>query len=296
MIKNELAAQRFFPPLVALELTRIACEMPEKYGRSLCLWDCTELARELIRRSVVESISPQTVQRILNSHKLKPWRHHPWMNPTSPRDQEFIDRTKNICDIYTRPLQPHEIVLSVDEKTSLQPRSRTAETKPAMIKVPVRVEHEYKRDGALNLFAGINTRTGHVYGETFERKRQVEFIDFLQKVDDDVSHDIETIHIVCDNINIHSGKEVQKWLETHKRFTFHFTPKHCSWMNQIEQWFSILQRKRFTVTNFKSKKYLAEALKLFIDQWNEFAKPFKWKKRSFEKVLNKTEKKLKKAA
>ena len=103
MISPNRVVHPFFPPVVAMELVRIACEMPEKLGRSLCLWDCTELANMLQIRGVVESISPQTVQRILYSNSLKPWRFHPWLRPKA-RDQEFIDRTKDICQLYTEPL------------------------------------------------------------------------------------------------------------------------------------------------------------------------------------------------
>lgn len=285
-----------FSPVVAMELVRLACEMPDKVGRSLCLWDCAELARELVRRGVVDTISPQTVQRILRSHKLKPWRHHPWLRPKAPRDQEFIQRTKDICDIYTRPLEPHEMVLSMDEKTSLQPRTRLAPTRPAKPGQPVFVEHEYERKGALNLFAAMDIRKGKVYGKTYKRKRQKEFIDFLGYLDCSIDKTITIIHIVCDNLKVHSGKEVQKWLLKYPRFQFHFTPVHCSWMNQIEQWFSILQRKRFKITNFKDLQELAQKIELFIEQWNSIAKPFRWSKKSFKKILDKANEYFKIAA
>ena len=287
--KSVVAVPLFFPPVVAMELVRLACEMPDHAGCSLCLWDCTELARELVCRGVVDSISPQTVQRILQSHKLKPWRHHPWLRPKAPRDQEFIRRTKDICDIYTRILKPNEMVLSLDEKTSLQPRTRLAPTRPAKPGYPVRVEHEYERKGALNLFAAMDTRKGKVYGKTYNRKRQKEFIDFMGYLDGSIGKTISVIHIVCDNLKVHSGKEVLKWLRKYPRFEFHFTPVHCSWMNQIEQWFSILQRKRFKIPNFKDLQDLAKKITLFIEQWNSIAKPFKWSKKSFTKILAKAQ-------
>lgn len=278
-----------------MELVRIACEMPEKLGRSLCLWDCAELAIILQIRGVVDSISPQTVQRILSSHNLKPWRFHPWLRPKA-RDQQFVDRTKDICQIYTESLPSDEIVLCIDEKTSLQPRSRLAPTKPALPGKPVCVEHEYERKGALNLFAAFNITSGQVVGNTYSRKRQREFIDFLQQIEETTDSDIMTIHIVCDNLKVHSGKQVAAWLKKHPRFCFHFTPVHCSWMNQVEQWFSILQRKRFTIANFESIQDLAKHIDQFILQWNEHAKPFKWTKRSFDKVLQKAEGEMRKAA
>lgn len=295
MIVPGLGARPFFPPVVAMELVRIACEMPEKLGRSLCLWDCAELAIMLQIRGVVDSISPQTVQRILSSHNLKPWRFHPWLRPKA-RDQEFVERTRDICQLYTESLPADEIVLCVDEKTSLQPRTRLAPTKPALPGKPVRVEHEYERKGALNLFAAFNITNGQVIGNTYSRKRQREFIDFLQRIEETTDSHIMTIHVVCDNLKVHSGKQVSAWLKEHPRFCFHFTPVHCSWMNQVEQWFSILQRKRFTIANFESIQDLAERITQFIVQWNEHAKPFKWTRGSFDKVLQKAEFELKKAA
>ncbi len=136
------------------------------------------------------------------------------------------------------------MVLCVDEKTSLQPRPRQAKTLPAQPGVPMRVEQEYERKGALNLFAAFDTRTGFVWGQTDERKRQEEFIAFLEYLDHQVPSHITTIHLVLDNLSVHKGKKVQAWLSQHPRFVFHYPPVHCSWMNQVEQWFSILQRKR----------------------------------------------------
>lgn len=256
-------------------------------GRSLSQWDCVELGRELVESGVVASISAQTVRRILNHHKLKPWRHHMWMTPKKPRDAEFYKRVSNIIDLYTRELPRDEVVLSVDEKTCIQPRPRLHETKPALPGRPNLVEHEYTRDGALNLIAAFDTRTGRVYGKCFERKRQVEFIDLLEHVERSVPSSIRKIHIVCDNSRTHYGKQVQEWMTTHPKFIFHFTPVHCSWMNQIEQWFSILQRKRLRISDFTSKADLRGKVIAFIAQWNVHAQPFNWTTKSVAKIMAK---------
>ena len=274
---------------MATHLVKIACEQPDKVGRSLSQWECLELARQLLEEGVVESISPDTVRRILEHHKLKPWRKHLWLTPKVPRDEAFCAIVRNICDLYTRPLAAHEAVLCVDEKTSLQPRTRLAPTLPAQPGLPVRVEHEYERKGALNLLAAFDTRTGQVYGQCYERKRQVEFIQFLEHLDRQIPAHITLIHVVLDNLRVHKGKQVQAWLAEHPRFQFHFTPVHCSWMNQVEQWFGILQRKRFGIADFASKADLKDKVLQFIEQWNRYAKPFKWTRRSFDKVLAKAE-------
>src|SRR6516164_6054362 len=156
------AASRSFPPEVAMYVVKIACERPDELGRSLSQWDCTEIARQLVRDGVVESISAATVRRILLSHRLKPWRQKMWPSPKVPRDAAFAAQVREICDLYTRPLGPDEVVLCADEMTSLQPRPRTARTLPTAKDRPTRVEHEYSRCGALNLFAAFDTRTGRV--------------------------------------------------------------------------------------------------------------------------------------
>src|SRR5439155_17157942 len=134
------AAGRSFPPEVAMHLVKMACERPDRLGRSLSQWDCVELGRQLVADGVVESVSAETVRRILDSHHLKPWRHHLWLSPGVPRDAAFARQVTEVCDLYTRELLPWEMVLCVDEKTSLQPRTRKSPTLPARPGLPVRVE------------------------------------------------------------------------------------------------------------------------------------------------------------
>ena len=264
----------------------MACERPEQRGRSLSTWFCSDLARQLAAEGVVEVISATTVQRVLASHKLKPWRTHMWLSPKTPRDSDFYARVREVIDLYTRPLAGNEVVLSVDEKTSLQPRSRLHPTKPAQPgHQPNLVEHEYRRCGALQLFAAFDTRSGKVYGQTYDRKRQKEFISFLEYLNTSISATITVIHLVLDNVSTHHGKQVRMWLSKHPRFQLHFTPVHCSWINQVEQWFSILQRKRFRIADFKDKSELAQRVEQFISEWNEQAHPFNWSTKSVAKVM-----------
>ncbi len=287
MIPSDREDPRFFPPQVALYLVKIACERPDMMERSLSQWDCTELARQLMTAKIVGRISATKVRRILSSHKLKPWRHHLWLSPKAPRDEAFVKSIQEISSLYTRRLSLDEMVLCVDEKTNLQPRTRIAKTLPAQPKLPVRVEHEYKRKGALNLFAAFDTRTGKVWGQTYERKRQEEFIFFLEYLNKEIPSSITTIHLVLDNLSVHKGKKIKAWLTNHPRFVFHHPPVHCSWMNQVEQWFSILQRKRLRIADFADKKDLSERLSAFIDEWNTTAHPFSWSEKSTMKILAK---------
>lgn len=284
----EVGVQPVFPPAIALYLVKLACELPDTTGRSLSLWTCAELARALKKDRVVETISPQSVQRILGAHQLKPWRVHHWLSPKVPRDAAFRRTVRNLCKLYTRSLSSAERVLCLDEKTSMQPRPRAAATRPAQSGlVPVRVEHEYQRKGALNLFAAFDTRSGEVFGVCRRRKRQVEFIELLEEIDEKTPAKIKLVHIICDNVSIHHGKQVRAWLEQHPRFKMNFTPVHCSWMNQVEQWFSILQRKRFAAPNFADVAELEQKVLAFISEWNDVAHPFNWTRASFDKVLAK---------
>jgi len=240
-----------------------------------------------MRNGIVESISRETIRIILESHHLKPWRFHMWLSAKVPRDEAFCRQIQEIIELYTRSLSSDEMVLCVDKRTQLQPRPRLVPTKPAIAGLPNLVEHEYQRQGFLSLFAAFNTRTGHIYGQTYSRKRQVEFITFLEYLDHKIPVSIQKIHLVLDNYSTHIGKKTKQWLANHPRFIFHFTPKHCSWMNQVEQWFSILQRKRLRIVDFESIEHLKERLNAFITEWNAQAHSFNWEQKSVTKLMAK---------
>jgi transposase len=296
-MRHVAAVRRVFPPDVATYLTKLACELPDAAGRSLSLWTCAELARAVEKDGIVATISPQSVQRILGSFRLKPWRVHYWLTPKGPLDEEFRRRVEDLCELYTRSLESHERVLCLDEKTSIQPRPRRAETRPAAPDLaPVRLEHEYVRAGAVALLAAFDVRTGGVLGICRRRKRQIEFIELLEEIDRTTPASVTVLHIVCDNVSTHHGKRVRAWLGRHPRFQMHFTPVHCSWMNQVEQWFSILQRKRLAAPRFDDLADLETKIAAFIAEWNEIAHPFDWKRESFRKVLDRVEAAIAKAA
>jgi hypothetical protein len=234
------AASPSFPPEVALYIVKLACELPAEHGVALSLWDCKELARQLEADGLVDHISAETVRRVLAANALKPWRYHSWLSAKVPRDAAFAAAVSAISDLYTRPLAAHEVVLCMDEKTSIQLRQRLAPTRPAAAGRPVQVEQEYKRAGALNLFAAFDTRSGDVVGWSAERKRAQECVAFLDLLDARLAPEITVVHVVLDNLRVHKSKLVNAWLGQHPRFVVHFPPIHCSWMNQVEQWFSIL--------------------------------------------------------
>jgi transposase len=277
-----------FPPEVAIHVVRLACERPDTLGRSLSPWDGAELARQLLAAELVEDISVATVRRMLASHQLKPWRHHLGLYPKHPRDAAFYATVSERIDLDTRPLRADERVLSVDEKTSLPPRCRLHPTQPAQPgNIPTRHAPEYTRGGALNLLAAFDTRSGQVVGPCYPRTRQQEFMTFLEQWEREIEPHVKTVHIVCDHVSTHHGKDVRKWVAKHSRCVFHFTPVHCSWMNQVEQWFSLLQRKRLRIADFESKEHLQAKLSPFICEWNQQAHPFNWSTKSVAKVMAK---------
>ncbi len=290
MIDQAEGESSLSPPLVEDYIVKIACERPDPCGRSLSQWDCQQIAHQLIRQGVVASIGRESVRLRLQRNRLKPWRYKMWLSAKVPRDEAFAERVQQIRWLYTAPLAEDEMVLCLDENTNLQPRPRPSPTLAAGIDQPVRLEHEYKRAGALNLFAALDTRTGQVYGYLAERKRQIELIAFLKELEEQIPQSIRVIRVVLDNVPMHTGKKVQEWLSRHPRFVWYHPPVHCSWMNQVEQWFGILKRQRLRIVDFADKAALSERIQAFIGEWNERAHPFRWTSKSFEKILAKCQK------
>ena len=151
-----------------------------------------------------------------------------WLSAKIPRDAAFCAQVQALVELYTRPLAPDEIVLGVDEKTSLQPHLRMHPTLPARPGRPTRVKHEYRRAGALNLLTAFDTRSGQIYTRTAARKRQGEFITLLEQLEAELPATARRVYLVCDNVSVHKGKQIQTWLARYPRFTLVFTPVHCS--------------------------------------------------------------------
>jgi hypothetical protein len=277
-----------FPPAVAIHVVRLACKRPDTLGRSRSQGDGAELARQLMAAELVEAIAVATVRRLLASHQLTPWRPHRWLSPTHPRDAACYATVSELIDRYTRPRRDDERVLSVDAKTSWPPRCRVHPTQPAQPgNMPTRHAHDYTRGGALNVCAAFDTRSGQVLGQGSPRQRQQEFMTVLEPLDLEIAHHIKTMHSVCDQVRTHHGTDVRKWIATHSRVVLHFTPVHCSWMKQGEQWFSILQRKRLRIADFESKEHLQAKLSQCICAWHQHAHPFNWSTKSVAKVMAK---------
>ncbi len=236
-------------------------------------WSARRLAKET-------GVGKSTVHRIWQAHDLKPHRVETFKFSNDPQLKEKV---VDIVGLYLNP--PDEaLVLGVDEKSQIQALSRT---QPLLQLRPGQVErhtHDYKRHGTTTLFAALNVATGEVIGECHPRHRHQEFLRFLKQLDGEMPD--KELHLVLDNYGTHKQEDVRKWLKRHERFHLHFTPTGASWMNMVEIWFGILTNQAIRRSSFDSVARLVGAIKAFLSQWNEGAKPFVWTKTA-EQILAK---------
>lgn len=234
-------------------------------------WTYQALADALNKEWEV-GISRSQLWRILHDMDIKPHLVRGWLNRRD--DPEFWDRVQDVCGLYLSPPE-NALVVSVDEKTGIQAKKRVASTTPAAPGRPPRYEFEYQRDGTASLLAALEVHSGEVLATTIARNNSVTFIDFLADIHCQVDPDL-TIHLIVDNGSSHTSKATRKWLAQHPRFVTHYTPKHASWVNQVELFFSILTRRVLRRGNFTSRDDLVSKLMGYIDRYNETAKPFAW--------------------
>ncbi len=219
-------------------------------------------------------ISRSQIWRILDDLDLKPWQSRSWL---TSHDPDFWEKAADVCGLYLDP-PDNGLVLSVDEKTGMQAKSRINPTKRPRPGLVERKEFEYRRHGAAALFAALDVHSGEIISETKTRNRSVEFISFLEHLDRVTPEEL-TLHLVLDNGPSHTSKQTRKWLDhpdRKKRFEVHHTPTHASWLNQIELFFSILSRRLLRRGEFQSVDQLAAKVVAFIENYNHNAKPFRW--------------------
>ena len=267
----------------------------------LARWSNAEIARRLVVLGVVLQIAASTVGRWLAAEKIKPWRYHNWQHILDP--QAFLERARPILRLYeqaTEWLKQGVWIVCVDEKASIQARERPQPPDPAVPGHPVYVSHRYERQGALNLFGALSVVDGLIYGMCRQRKRFVDFQVFLLEVviPEALQRGVHTVALILDNSTTHAPKQLQRWLqeqcETHGwalSVQVFWLPTNASWLDQIEIWFSILQRKLLQPNHFKSLEALEKAILAFIAYYNQTAKPIQWSY-TVEKLEKKLEKKL----
>ena len=216
-------------------------------------------------------ISLRSVQRIWAAHNLQPHRLRSFK---LSRDPQFAERLLDVVGLYVDP-PAHAVVLSVDEKSQIQALDRTQPGLPLKKGRAGTMTHDYKRNGTTTLFAALNVLDGTVIGRNMQRHRHQEFIRFLNAIEREVPVG-KTIHAILDNYATHKHPNVRAWLVRHPRWTFHFTPTSCSWLNAVETFFSRLTRKRLQRGVFHSVVDLQAAINRFVEEANQNPKPFVW--------------------
>lgn len=258
-----------------LQLIALACEAQEPEGRVTPTLD--EIAARAVERGVVEQISRSHVQRILQAGDVRPHRVQQWLHSPDPA---FREKVNGICKLY-RKAPRNAVVLSIDEKTGIQAIERKH---PGRAPAPGRLrrrEFEYIRHGTQALIAALDVHTGQVLAECRERRTQDDLVAFMERVA--AAYPGKQVHVVWDNLNTHRAQAVwQAFNARHgKRFHFHFTPLHASWVNQIELWFARYTRRVLRHASHTSTAHLRERTERFVSEHNQVARPFKWSFRGY---------------
>lgn len=244
-----------------VEVFKVACSEPPE-GETH--WTVRSLADAV-------GVGKSQTHEILAQADLKPHQVRSWLTSLDP---DFDTKQADVCGLYLAPPE-NAIVVSLDEKTSIQARQPIRKELAMEPGKPARREFEYKRHGVQALLAALLVHTGEVIGQVYDRHTRIEFLDFLQRLESEIPAGKE-VHAILDNLQVHKTPEVNAWLDAHPRWTFHFTPTHASWLNQIELFFSILTRRLLRRGIFTSKADLRAQLLAFIDRYNPTAKPFAW--------------------
>ena len=217
-------------------------------------------------------VSLRSVQRVWTAHGLAPHRVRTFK---LSKDKRFVEKFADVVGLYIDP-PAHAIVLSVDEKSQIQALDRTQPGLPMKKGRAGTMTHDYKRHGTTTLFAALDVMEGKVIGRCMQRHRHQEFIRFLNAIEADVPAG-KVIHVILDNYATHKHPNVMRWLDRHPRFTFHFTPTSCSWINAVEGFFATLTKRRLKRGVFRSITDLQAAINRFLDEHNEKPKPFVWR-------------------
>ena len=260
----------------------LACQLPAATGVPLSRWTGPELAAELAARGLAGSISASSVLRILAEHPIKPWQYQSWI---FPRDPDFAAKATVILDLYQgcyqgRRLRPGDRIVSVDAKPSIQARARCHPASPPGRGRPARVEHEYDREGALALLAALDVHTGRIpAAATPDTTGIAAFMDLMgQVMSQEPYASAPRVFVIVGNGSDHRGSKAARRLRAAwpNAIMIH-TPVHASWLNQVEIFFSIVQKKVISPNDFASTSQLAATLLAFTGRYNQTARPFNWK-------------------
>ena len=259
----------------------LACELPTQREQPLSRYSTADLARLIAAHADAPGMSRSTIWRILAADALKPWRYQGWL---FPRDPAFAAKAGRVLDLYAgwwegRPLDPADCVVSADEKTSIQARARRHAPTPPRPGQPMRVEHEYARGGALAYLAAWDVRRGGVIGRC-EATTGIAPFDRLvaQVMAQQPYRSAPRVFWVVDNGSSHRGEAaVARLQERYPNLILVHLPTHASWLNQIELYFSIVQRKALTPNDFPDLAAVETRLLDFEALYNDTAVPFHWR-------------------
>jgi transposase len=254
------------------EVIKLACQRPQgSKARFREVWTLGSL-QQALREETGCDLSCSEIRRILQAEHLRPHRMRLWLHSPDP---EFQAKVERICQLYWAPPEG-ATVLCIDEKSGIQVLERRYPTQSPRPGQPGRFEFEYRRHGTRTLFAAFETRTGHVVGCCRTSRTASDLLAFMETVAE--RYPTGPVYVIWDNLNIHYGERWEVFNQQHGgRFHFVYTPLHASWVNQIEIWFGLLQRRILRYGSFSSPEKLEASLLGFVDHWNTFeAHPWKW--------------------
>jgi len=274
-------APAVFPPEIVVEIKALACQLPRDLGLPFSRLTSKEIARQATRRGIVASISNTTVWRWLSADAIRPWCYRSWI---WPRDPNFKQKAGPILDLYHRtwkgkPLRSNEYVICADEKTSIQARCRRASTNAPKPGRAGRIEHEYQRKGALAYLAAWDAGRGAIFGLCRTANGIASFRDLVDLVMSQKPYrSARRVFWITDNGSSHRGeKSIDRLRHWYSNATLLHTPIHASWLNQVEVYFSILQRKVLIPNDFYDLKQLESNIMKFQSIYSATAVPFNWK-------------------
>lgn len=263
-----------FGPVARLELIALACE-PVDGPTGQTTRSLAELGQEAAARGLVDRISRSSYQRILSAVELRPHRIRGWVHSPDP---QFREKVTEITELYLHP-PAGAVVLSIDEKTGMQALERRFPDRPPAPGRSRRREFEYTRHGTQSLLCAFEVHRGRVVGDCGPTRTAADLVRFMEELA--VLYPTGPVHVIWDCLNIHFDGREHRWgafnARHGHRFVFHYTPKHASWVNQVELFFSILQRQCLRGGSFRSTEELRAAVLAFIAAWNrDRARPFRW--------------------
>jgi transposase len=280
MDRRRSGRPRTFAAAAVAEVKALACELPARTGVPLARWSCPELAEQARLRGIVDSVSASTVRRWLADDALKPWQHVSWI---FPRDPYFAHKATRVLDLYARawegePLGENDFVLSVDEKPGVQARRRIRPSVPPGPGRPMRVEAEYARGGTLAYFAAYDVHRAHVIGRCEPTTGIAPFSRLADQVMTTEPYaSARRVFWIVDNGASHRNWAAAARLnDAYPNAYMVHLPVHASWLNQVEIYFSVVQRKALRPDDFPNLDAVTTRLMAFQDHYNSTARPFDW--------------------